>query len=140
MAEFIEWRNEFSLGIESVDREHRGLADALNQIAALVPIRNTAGVAEAVERLRALYRQTQDHFLHEEGLMEGMQYADLAAHRREHMMLLAELKSFTAQVEAGTEILDMPALASLKAWLLAHTTGPDRAFAAVLHRKQKRGG
>jgi hemerythrin len=121
----IEWTDNLKLGLAEVDGQHQALAAWLNRLeaAALAP-----DPAAALAVLDALYAATRDHFAFEEQLMAEIAFPGAVAHRREHVMLAAELKSFIAAVRKGGERLDAAALAALKKWLVAHIIGSDRAF------------
>lgn len=132
MSAFIIWGDALELGIPSVDEQHRELVDLLNRLAAL----SSSDIgAEAhddmLELLGHLYQHTVVHFRHEEELMETIDYLDLAAHRDEHHMLLAELRSFVHQIENGDSILDAKSIHALRDWLMVHITSSDRPFAAA---------
>lgn len=136
MNAFIIWGDALELGIPSVDRQHQELIDLLNRLTALSGSSNTGAEAhdDLLELLGHLYQHTVVHFHHEEELMEAIGYADLFAHRDEHQMLLAELRSFVHQIESGDTTLDAKSVHALRDWLLVHVTSSDRPFAATYHQ------
>ena len=60
-------------------------------------------------------------------------FPGLVEHRREHRLLLAELKEFVRAIRAGHEALDICHLRALKDWFVGHVVLADREFAEFLH-------
>jgi hemerythrin-like metal-binding protein len=105
------------------------MADLLNELEAVVVAAAADDLLFAV--LERLYDHTRAHFELEEQAMAQMTYAGAVEHRREHLMLMAELKTFIARLRKGNEQLDNAALQELKTWLVGHVLGTDRSFAAA---------
>ena len=63
----IEWNESFLVGVKAMDDQHRGLANALNELHAAMK----AGKAKEVTGplLTTLVKYTRDHFTAEEALM-----------------------------------------------------------------------
>lgn len=153
MTIFITWRDNLNLGIPEIDDQHKALAGMLNDIASMLHGNNGSDQIQAeveatataqhsgsahaglVEQdpvlmlLEKLVRHTREHFACEEALMQASGYPDLNTHRREHVMLLAELKQFLTSVEEGGLELTMESLSALKHWLIAHIVESDQDYA-----------
>jgi hemerythrin len=127
----IEWSESLCLGLEEVDAQHRTMAELLNRLQTAA---SGADPGPALGILDELYLHTRDHFGFEEALMAGSAYPGAVEHRREHLMLMAELKSFIAGVRRGGELLDAAALAGLKKWLVGHIIANDRALVEYLRQ------
>jgi hemerythrin len=125
----IEWNNGLCVGLPTVDEQHRELAELLNRLEAAMDASASQDVLFGL--LECLYEHTRSHFEHEDQAMGRMAYAGAVEHRREHVMLLAELKTFMVRLRKGNERLDAAALQDLKKWLVGHVLGSDRAFAAA---------
>lgn len=131
MSLLILWGDALKLGIPSVDEQHRELVELLNRLAALSGSDVGAEARDdMLELLGHIYQHTVVHFRHEEELMAAINYLDLAAHRDEHHMLLAELRSFVHQIENGDTVLDAKSIHALRDWLVVHISSSDRPFAA----------
>lgn len=134
MSPVLSWSSTLDLGIPSVDQQHRALADLLNRLTDC-----TQDASAALVLLDELYAHTRDHFLHEEVLMEEIGYAEHHSHHTEHVLLLAELKHFIAQIRDGKIQLEPHSLSALKGWLVSHIKDSDRTFAkSYLHTKRAR--
>ena len=87
---FAEWTDEFSVGIEEIDGEHKQLLALLNEL-------NDA--VEAGERREALGKVLDGlihyvvfHFTHEEALFLRTNYPGYERHRRQHQALTITVK------------------------------------------------
>lgn len=125
----IEWNNALCVGMPAIDEQHRAMAALLEELE--TALHDSAPEPVVHFLLDRLYDHTRVHFGFEEKAMAQMDFAGAVEHRREHVMLLAELKSFIAGVRKGQERLDSAALEELKRWLVGHILGSDRTFAAA---------
>jgi len=91
-------------------------------------------MSAVIALLDELYAHVREHFMHEEALMEEISFADLHTHHNEHLLLLAELKSFIAHTRSSETRLEPHSISALKDWLVVHIKGSDRAFAESFHR------
>ena len=133
MPTLIDWNDRLVLGIASVDRQHRELAEQLNLLSPLVEA-HAYSSERLTHILASLYQHTCAHFEHEERLMADIDYSGLQSHHDEHRMLLAELKSFVRQIENGTAFFDLRSLLALRDWLVVHIVDSDRSFAEEYRR------
>ena len=149
----ISWQDHWNLHIDPIDEEHRALVEGLNRLAErfVAPLPGLSGQEGngngvggtpgddlgAVDRHRALITaleiladQTREHFKHEEALMRAIDYPELAAHRSEHALLLAEYVEMVRDLDRqATSHLDAETLAALQHWLVGHMVGADREYA-----------
>ena len=134
MSNFLEWLDDWYLGIEEIDQQHLQLVSLLNQIAAtLQDVDETPLCPQATMPLvQRLLDETRQHFKDEESIMREHDYPDLIDHHRDHVMLLAELQDFIREVEEGLRSFDVESLTALKHWLIDHVTESDLAFARYL--------
>ena len=71
---FLDWRDEWTFGVDFMDDDHRALADMLNRIAEDFPPVRQRDVSEAssrrlAEALEELAQHTREHFRREEDAM-----------------------------------------------------------------------
>ena len=74
-TDLIEWSDEFSVGIQEIDEQHKVLVGLLNQLHQA--IREHHGRATSREILGRLAEYTRTHFLLEESLMRLTHYPGL---------------------------------------------------------------
>ena len=137
MKKFFEWRNEWSLGIEIIDRQHRQLAEMFNKIVELYL--NNGGQTDSEQRsnqlheqLNIFYEKVREHFNDEEGLMLKANYPGHTEHARDHLMLRAELKQYIRHIEQELDHINIGTLDSLKVWFISHIISSDKEFADFL--------
>jgi hemerythrin-like metal-binding protein len=145
VAAFITWSDDWLLGIDALDNQHKVLADCINKL--VVECRQaeaatTESVEERKERLAGLFNElyttTKKHFSLEEAFMRHEGYPFYTAHAREHVMLIAELKAtFVNSLKEGCSNLNHDILTALKSWLIAHVSHSDRDFANFLLEKHQ---
>lgn len=131
---FFQWREEWVLGLEEIDRQHRLLVESLNRLTPLYQklSRNPQGDITARDlltgRLNLLYGDLEEHFRDEERMMRDAGYPDYRSHAHAHVMLLAELKNYCNRIANREDELDLGTLHSLKTWFITHMLD-DREFA-----------
>ncbi|SEL72474.1 hemerythrin [Colwellia chukchiensis] len=129
-SEQVEWKESYSVGIASLDNDHKKLISLLNQF-------NTAydyAMSEDYERqaLDELIRYTKYHFDREEQLLEQFNYPDLAAHKAQHQKMIEQVNSFMDLYnEKGHDALNEIS-EFLSNWLINHINGTDKAYSQLL--------
>ncbi len=114
----IEWKDEFNLGIEEVDSEHRTLVALINALhdAMLAG----AGRADVVEGISEIYALVSAHFEREETLMREMRYMAFAEHKEDHEVLLDDLREIIERVRSGRGYEEDRLSADLQYWFSDH--------------------
>jgi len=130
----IEWSDELSVGIASIDKQHQILIELINSL-------NTA-MAEGEANLRiadilaSLTSYTRLHFAYEEKLFEKHGYAETKEHKRQHGELIEQINALKERFESdqsgsiGLEIMQF-----LKNWLTNHIMKTDKHYSAFLLSK-----
>ncbi|HSM30532.1 MAG TPA: bacteriohemerythrin [Woeseiaceae bacterium] len=124
----IEWNDEFNLGIEAIDGEHRTLVALINALHDVM----SAGAerADIVEGLAGIYTLVSEHFAREEALMREARYMAYAEHKEDHEVLLDDLREILDDVRSGGEYVEARLSADLQYWFSEHFRTHD----ARLHR------
>jgi hemerythrin len=125
----IEWRNEFRIGIESVDHEHEQLIALINQIYG--NLSGAASKAEVGDLLGEIYAKISAHFALEERVMRDLTYDRYDEHKADHEDLLDEIRDIMDAYEAGRYVdLDEALAGHLDTWFSEHFKTKD----ARLHK------
>jgi hemerythrin len=121
----LEWKDEYLLGLEALDLEHRDLFQCINDLYEQCRIQPEGVEVEAC--LGQLYARLAAHFALEESTMLEMKNPHYAAHKSEHDQFLEEVTGVVASFSTapGEEHIEAFAL-RLRDWIVAHITGPDR--------------
>lgn len=139
MPKILTWREEWSLNIEALDRDHRALIDQLADICLRFCPEASAGRAgdasALVNALSDLGEAMRAHFAREETFMQALGYEGIAEHRSEHALLMAEYTSLLRELRAeGVAVFDEATQENVRYWLLVHILGADRDFANAYFR------
>ena len=125
----ITWKDEFSLGIESVDLEHREMIELINDLDSAMQQHATQDTV--VDTLGEIYARIAAHFALEEKIMRDAHYEAFAAHKQDHELLLDELLDVIDSVDEDGDY-DRTALSrDLDTWFSDHFRTHD----AKLHRR-----
>lgn len=131
--EFFAWKEEYAVGIETIDQDHRRMLSLVNNLKAAALCRT----GEAFERqiLQELVDYTHYHFQREEKLMEEYGYPDLEGHKAQHDQMIIQVDTFMRRYEErGREAL-AEVVEYLKQWLLQHVNGTDKKFVPYLQEQ-----
>lgn len=131
--QIIEWTQEFAVGIEEIDEQHRTLIGMIN---ALDGSTHSDAGPETMRRVLAqLSDYVRDHFALEERLMGGGGCSPdlIARHFSEHAYFRSVLKDLSADFEAGRRNVTVALIEYLVHWFLHHIVVVDRAMAAELN-------
>lgn len=125
----LQWDQSLVIGVDAMDREHKGLVDAMTEIEALNAKKaGKAAISRAIAKLASL---TVAHFQDEERYLESIRYADLAVHKSVHKDLLAQFQRHQQAFEAGDGAVADDFNNFLVCWLRAHIKGIDKKYARV---------
>ena len=125
----IEWKDEFSVGVASVDLEHRELIDLINDLHALIG--EKASADEVTSMLGEIFAQISAHFALEEKYMRDTRYPLLAEHKEDHETLLDELRDIMDLVEDDGSYDEQGLSQDLQRWFTEHFRTHD----AKLHQR-----
>jgi hemerythrin len=129
----IAWSNEFALGIDEIDEQHKALVGMINALDA-----STHGdfSTDTVRRLLGeLNDYVRNHFAFEERLMAGGGCSQdlVTRHLGEHAYFRSVLKDLTSDFENGRRNVTVTLIEYLVHWLLHHIVVVDRAMAHQLN-------
>lgn len=125
--ELLNWKPAYTLGIASVDHEHRELIDMINQVYTQLAAQSDSDAIESC--LEDIYAGIASHFALEERHMREAAYGEYEAHKDEHEELLDQIldmmDGFAADPQSGRDILQQ----KLSDWFGEHFA----TFDARLH-------
>lgn len=126
----IDWTDALSVGIPSIDEQHKKLMGYLN---ALHDSSVTGKGNEQIKQiLQDLVAYTVDHFAYEEKLFDEHDYEHTAAHKEAHVALTTQVGKFNEEFQAGNAKLSGDLFKFLRTWLNGHIRGTDKLYSAPL--------
>lgn len=128
----LHWQENFRIGIEEVDYEHRELIELINSLHAALSGERAGERVEAF--LGEIFADIAAHFALEERVMRERRYDALAAHKADHERLLDELRDIMDAQADGAELDDADLSARLSAWFGEHFQSHDARFHRHLAR------
>ncbi len=135
----IEWKEDFNVGIESVDHEHRQMINLINRLHESLAA--DAPKAEVAAFLGSVHSLISAHFALEEIEMRNFGYDDLATHKDDHEELLARIRDIMDQVEAdstGSYAKDLGT--RLQDWFSVHFRNVDARMHRFVKARDNQGG
>jgi hemerythrin-like metal-binding protein len=123
----MTWNKSYSVGVQSIDTQHTGLFEILNDLHAAM----MKGQAQSLTGplLRKLLDYTNTHFKAEEAMMAGTKYPGLAEHKIKHRDLVKQVEDYVARYEKGEITLNLHLLNFLRDWLTNHIQKVDKEYA-----------
>jgi len=132
----VEWTEEYVLGIDVIDGQHKRIVDYINKLADAGPDITTEQLAEVVD---SLLDYTYSHFAFEEALMEEAGYENLSAHQKTHEAFTSHVKELHGRFCEG-ESVNEEIGELLKNWLLNHIREDDRSYAPMVKKNLSENG
>jgi len=128
--QFVEWKDDYSVGIDSIDQQHKKLLNLINQLQTAVDY--STGEQFEREALDELVDYTKTHFTYEEGLMEQNDYPDFEPHKLQHKQMIKKVEEVLAEYDKDHDTAMSNAAEYLKGWLINHINGTDKEYSSYL--------
>jgi len=125
----ISWKPSWSLGIPSVDGEHRDMIEMINGVYARLEGAPEPGAI--TEALGEIHAGISAHFALEERLMQAAGYSEFTEHKRSHEELLDQIRDLMDEFEADPEHGKKSLQRQLGDWFSLHFA----TFDARLHAR-----
>ena len=138
MTDYLVWQEGWNTNIPDVDEQHIAMANMLNQLVELLNQSDKGQERDlALDGLLSDFLTlTREHFASEEEKMRQIGYPNYVEHKREHLMLKAELAVYIREIKKGKSEIDIGTLSALKWWFIGHIKSDDKDFADYYHNKR----
>jgi len=130
---FMPWSDEFVLGIDSIDKQHRWLVDMTNRLHDELAF-HCPKQEELKKVLEGLMEYTVNHFIAEEDLFNRYGYPEEHAHRARHDEFSRHALELLLKCESGEQVSG-EVLEFLQTWLVKHILKEDKAYVPFLKEK-----
>jgi len=125
----IEWKDEYSVGVASVDEEHRELIGLINTL--FDNMQSGDAEPRVTESLGEIHDRIAAHFALEELIMRQHDYDQYHDHKQDHERLLDDIRDIMDDHEDGRVLDDSELSRRLDTWFSEHFRTKD----ARLHRR-----
>ncbi|MCG7873734.1 MAG: hemerythrin family protein [Candidatus Thiodiazotropha lotti] len=131
----VEWRQEFEVGYERIDFEHRIFLGLICD--ASVALELGLDHQRILRHLEEIKHYALFHFISEENIMLDIDYPGLESQKNEHQILLAQLDDKIHQYR--NEVMDLATIVEfLFEWFALHTTQADTRLGRYIRSSQSR--
>jgi hemerythrin-like metal-binding protein len=128
--DLVKWQDSYSIGIASIDSQHRGLVSGINKLYREMSLGKGPEVLGPL--MADLMDQLARHFAYEEELFLRFGYPEAERHAREHEEITAKVSGYAGSVNLVSRISAMTVANCLKEWIHDHTVGEDQKYSAFL--------
>lgn len=123
MRDYIAWQDDFSVGVDIIDEQHKMLLQVINTfLSSLEESDDRFAIGRSLDEM---IKYTEYHFYTEQLLLE--KHPEFLAHLNQHWQLVKQSKKiqddFQRQVEQKAAIFDF-----LLYWLKDHILGTDKVY------------
>ena len=132
----VHWKEEYCIGVEEIDAQHKSLVDLINMLNADLNS-GDANKFKAFQRAaRRAVKYVQTHFASEEELMALHGYPELAHQKKRHAEFIRRILDDTSRFERGDELAPKSFLRYLSDWLISHIAEEDAKIGVFLETKK----
>ena len=128
----IKWDQKYSVGIESIDVQHKQLFKMLSGFYERFQTDSQSAYDKLVDDA---FKYVEYHFGYEETSFKRYGYDDTEAHIKEHKLFINKLLDIKQRKKEGKPVLTMELTNYLKNWLVEHILGVDMKYSQFLRDK-----
>ncbi len=131
--EEITWSDAYSVGIPSIDEQHKNIICIINRLTALS---SASSQSESVpEALSEMLQYAKEHLAYEEQLLERHGYPDFDNHKAKHIEYVENIVKFSTKAITEGEADPKSLLAYLHTWWTNHILHEDMQYSQYLQSK-----
>ena len=129
----IEWTEEFSVGIDEIDRQHQKWISIVNELHD--SIMETRGMSSLKELIREMEEYTDFHFSAEEEMLQKAGWPELDRHKRIHFSFKQQVTQLKRDISSGEMVLRSQVMSVIKNWLIEHILKEDQEYSDFILNK-----
>lgn len=122
----IQWTDELSVKIPSIDSQHKRLIKLINQLDESIKSGNANMVINVT--INELVRYTEAHFVYEEALFSIHGYPESETHKKAHQKLFRKVEYFEKKIKENDPGIYSELLEFLNGWLYHHILEEDMGY------------
>ncbi len=131
--EKIVWKQEYSVGVERLDRQHQKIISVINKLIAKPRVfLASRTVADALTELNSY---VSEHFLLEEQLLGENAYPDLIEHSKKHTEYGERIAGFSLKSAQKDKNVPEELLRYLGEWWTGHILHEDMQYKSFFEEK-----
>jgi hemerythrin-like metal-binding protein len=127
----IVWSDDFLIGIEELDYEHRGLVEDINNLHR--DLLEDVDMDRIEDTLGSIHARKPAHFALEERVMLSHEYSHYLEHKAEHERLLDEYTELMTKFERDPNLSNREAIQGvLCQWIVSHILTSDKKMSLMV--------
>lgn len=134
---FIEWKNEYSIGNDLIDSQHKQILKLINQL--FDAIKENKGETLIEKSICDMVDYASYHFSNEESLMRNTNYPLIRDHKISHVSLVKEVTEYFYEYYTGIVRTPDEILLFLFDWIVNHILDVDLEFGKYLKKIKHNG-
>ncbi|PKL84234.1 MAG: hemerythrin [Ignavibacteriae bacterium HGW-Ignavibacteriae-3] len=119
----VDWSDNYSVGIDEIDNQHKKLFDILNILIESKELRIHS--KNITNTLTKMVEYANYHFQTEEKYMLKYKYPEYALHKKEHKEFIKKTGHLCMATMEGNEMVPIELLTFLESWLVNHILKTD---------------
>ena len=124
----ILWKEEYSIGLETIDQQHKKFIEILNKLSEAFLKQDRQGIIKDV--LKELEEYAENHFALEEKYFHDFDYENTKEHEDGHKIFRLQIQRIWKQLEDGDELLEYEMFQFMNDWLIEHILKEDKKYVA----------
>jgi hemerythrin len=128
----FSWREEYSVKVESMDKDHMHFLDMANKLYQLIESNDQSTFLETLDQLIDV---AKDHFKNEEALMKEHAFPEVSMHHKKHKRIVREALEVMKKIKENRMEIDVNFVHLLKDWIINHILTEDRKYGIFLSDK-----
>lgn len=129
MAVFV-WNEKFSVGMESMDDQHKHFLDLLNNLGDEIQRQNDEEMVHTA--IISLFNYAMLHFRDEENILSKCGFPEIEQQRREHRFFVRQVKEMEESHQRGSRVFLGSVVSFLRDWFMHHIMIEDKEYAAYI--------
>lgn len=134
---FFKWKDEYSIGIDVIDKQHKHLMEIGSRIMDLADTNDGVdNYDEIVDVLQELKQYTVYHFGYEEEIMQKLEYEHYNSHKFEHYFVIKKIQKFEQEDldEKQSETI-LKLVEFISDWIANHILQEDMKYKSLFISK-----
>jgi hemerythrin-like metal-binding protein len=128
----FQWSEKYSVGVESIDKQHREIITSLGSL--LEAMKQGRANEITPQTLLALEKYASLHFQKEEYFFERFNYPDKAKHIGEHRYFTQKIAQLKTDLSSGKITITFELLSFMKDWIEHHILVEDKKYMECFHQ------
>ena len=130
----MKWKDEYNIGVELIDGQHKKLAETIGELKAELPAEEKN--KQIGETLKFLVGYAQKHFAAEEELMKMVKYPDYDYHKELHKKFTGEVTAVLVKIKKGVPVQAADLSSFLTEWLTNHILKEDKKIGHFINSRR----